>query len=153
LDTDLVDLRALRIGTDKYSRSTMTEIWEVEAGRAQIDTRDGKTGLFAPYSATQIYISPAPGTTGTAITAVETVYPSDSTYGGTDNLVANVPKEHRHYVRAGAFADAYRQTGREDLAQLQEQEFQDGIQAFFKSRRTQIGSGPARITVLRPGQY
>jgi hypothetical protein len=150
LDTDTLDVRALRIGDDPYSRVTMQDIWDLEAGRRELV---GDGGVFAQYSATQLYLYPAASATGTAITVTETLYPSDSVYSGTDNMVGALPKQLRYLARIGALADAYEFTGRDDLAAQREAEFQDGITKVFKWRRSQLGSGPARIRVLAPGEY
>jgi hypothetical protein len=151
LDTDTVDLRTVFIGSNKYALSSYQEIQEVIAGRSVINYDDGKSGLFTSYSAdgstAQIYIYPAPSTTATAITAIESLHPSDSVYGGADNMSPNVPKHIRPYILDGVLADVYEFTGRWDIAQPHEQRFQEGAEKLRRLKFARVGSGPIAINM------
>jgi hypothetical protein len=153
LDADTVDVRSVRIGTDRYDRASIQDINELEAGRADLDTRDGSTGVFAPYFSStgtaQIYLYPAPSATGDSIVVEEALHPSDSTYSGTDNMATVIPKHLRSYLVDGVVADVYDFQGRQDMAQFHEQRFEDGIDKLRRLRNTRVGSGPARIKLLR----
>jgi hypothetical protein len=134
LDADTVDVRSVRIGTDRYDRASIQDINELEAGRADLDTRDGSTGVFAPYFSStgtaQIYLYPAPSATG-------------------DSIVVEEALHLRSYLVDGVVADVYDFQGRQDMAQFHEQRFEDGIDKLRRLRNTRVGSGPARIKLLR----
>lgn len=148
LDTDTVDLSKVWIGTDPYTRVSYEQIVDLTAGRRSLS---GEGGVFAPYYSTtstpQIILYPTPSTTGTSITVVESLHPSDSVYSGTDNLALIVPKHLRPYVLDGALADAYEFTGRQDLAQFHEQRYEQGTDKLRRLKNTRAGSGVGRIAL------
>jgi hypothetical protein len=152
IDTDVVDIRRAWIGTDRYEVDSYAYIKDLEAGREDLNTSDGRTGVVAPYwSSTgtpQLYFYPAFSNTGDSITVEEALHPSDSVYGGTDAMAANVPKHIRPGLLDGILSDAYEYTGRWDEAQNHEQRYEATIDKLRRLKNTKVGSGPAAIKLL-----
>jgi hypothetical protein len=149
LDADLVDLRAIQVGSGRYDLTSLRNIWELQAGRQGLS---GSGSVFAPtYDSSgnrQIVLFPTPTTTGDVITGIEALHPSDWTYASNPALV--IPKWLRPHLLDGVIADCYEQKDeRWDMAQAHEQRFEDGIDKLRRLKNTRVGSGPAKIQLTR----
>jgi hypothetical protein len=113
---------------------------------------DGTTGLVAKYydasDTPQLLFYPAFSATGTAITAIQVHEPADIAYGGA--AATALPVHIRPYLLDGALAEAYeRADERQDLAQLHEQRYAQGIEALRRLKNSRVRTGPIRIPVTR----
>lgn len=148
-----INLRYIQIGTTRYDTVSPDDLWDIEAGRAADSTDGSTTGLVALYYSSgdspQIKLRPAPSTTGTAINAIQTHSPSALTYATA--TATGLPDFIDPYLLDGGLADVYEQkVKRQDLAQLHESRYQDGISKLGKYAKSRLRpSGPYRIVVHR----
>ena len=145
VDANIVQVRALRIGTVIYDRASTSDFWELDAGeRVQRSGHGSFAEGFGTDGQQQILLSPTPTVDGDAIVVLGDLEPDDMVLGRGDQPI--IPSDLHRYLLAGARADLYEETDeRTDLAAVQEQKFELGIQRLRARRLSRVGSQPGRI--------
>lgn len=147
LESRVVDVRAIKVGSSPYRRVSVEDLWDLKAGTASL----GSTGVFAPgYSDMDtieyVELYPQPVSSDGEAVALAAVLPTEI---GMDDS-PRIPRDFDHVIVEGTIADGLaRIDERLPEADRWEGMFAAGIEKLRRRRNSRIGSGPTRIRVTR----
>lgn len=146
LDSQLVDLIALRIGNTIYDRVSANDIWQLEDSTNPAYLQGGG-GAFAPaFTSTglpKIVIYPTPSVAGDAIEGRQVIrIPSPADWAAEDPALPEVFDEA---IVDGASAIGLKRRNEYGEADTHEQRFLAAVPELRRFRNSRIGSGPVRF--------
>ena len=146
LDSDVVDLEGLLVGSAPYERASQRDLWKLKAGNA---TLSGPGGVYAPdftsAGVRQIELYPAPEVDGTAISGLAALLPATLV---ADADVPIVPEDFHQALVTGAIAIALERQD-ERLAEAADfrTRFDQEVEMLRRRGNSLIGSGTVAIQV------
>lgn len=147
LDDEMVDLRALRVGSVRYGAVGRDQIWALEDPEQPASLQG--PGVYAPAfdedGAASIELYPPPSSDGDVIEALMAFEPPELV-AGTD--VPVIPAHLHSYLLDGVIASAYEQLdGRWDLAERHEASYSAGVQLLEREKNSRYQGGPVQAQV------
>lgn len=142
VDPELLKLEKLTVGGVEFGRVSAEQMWAARAGTGRLCGAGVFCAGFDSAGVPAVRIFPVPQEAGLPLFALVALTPAP--LGSNDSPV--FPSSLHSFWLDGVIADAYSMLdGRQDLAAVHEQRFEEGIGRLGAMRVSRIGGGPVRV--------
>lgn len=153
-DPKVASYRLLRVGTRMFQRVNTETLWNLQDPYSSVVLR-GSGGVFTltygDDGAQFVELYPEPDA-GQVVEVLDFAWVADAVYG--DGTLLAIPDDLFSKLLSGCRAYLYREVDeRQDLAQMEEEDFQAGVRELGARKRRKVGGGPSRMRVGVGGRY